>query len=96
MPTMFPEYDPATDELVDRAYLTLDEVAERIHLGRTAIYNRVRAGVWDALHVGRHYFMSPAQVGAAMEQMQSDNRPEDPTPVTLGTPVADADLEPLT
>ena len=96
MPLTFPHYDADTDELIDRLYFTADEVAEMLHLHAGTIRTKVRDGVWDALHSGRHIYMSKAQIGAAVEQMQSDSRPEpEPEPVKLGEPVADVELESL-
>lgn len=95
MPITFPQYDAATDELHSRTYYTADEVGELLHLHPGTVRARVRDGVWDALHVGRNVFMSAAQVGAAVEQMQTDGRAPEPEPVQLGEPVSDVDLEPL-
>lgn len=95
MPLTFPHYNADTDELEDRTYYTAEEVGERLHMHPGTVRTRVRDGVWDALHVGRHVFMSAAQIGAAVEQMQTDSRAPEPEPVQLGEPVPDRDLESL-
>lgn len=96
MPETFPHYDPDTDELRDRTYYDMGEVAALLHVSQSFIHQRVREGVWDALRVAGRYYMSAAQVGAAVEQMQTAAHAEpEPVPVQLGEPVSDVDLEPL-
>lgn len=95
MPLTFPHYDADADDLIDRTYYDVNEVAAMLHVHASTVRVRVRDGLWDALHSGRHIYFSAAQVGAAVEQMQTDGRAPEPEPVQLGTPVADTDLESL-
>lgn len=97
MPTSFPQYNPDTDELTPRDYYDVEEVAELLHVSTSFVHTRCRDLTWDRLKVSTRYYMSAAQIGDAIAEMQSNGHgvAEHTEPVQLGVPVADVDLEPL-
>lgn len=96
MPQTFPTYDPATDELVPREYWSITEVADMFHVNHSTVRRWLRDGSMPSLMIASTYYMSAAMIGEWMDSRTTDTRPPDETPPPrLGTPVSDAELEPV-
>lgn len=99
MPTPYPEYDEATNTLVQVDYWTVGEVAAMFHMAEATVRRRVRAEGWDVFHPLPGLIMfSAKQIAEAKATMTGPltnghhrDIPEGGT--RLGVPVDPTDLE---
>lgn len=92
MPVVFPTLDPATGELVDRTYYTVEEAADRLHVSHSTVRRRILAGEWPHLTIAHAHYMSGEDL-ARVVAMHIVEPPAPEDPPKLGTPLTDTDLE---
>jgi hypothetical protein len=73
MPENFPTLDEKTGQLVDTPYYALPEVAALLHIGVTTARRYVTEYTWPHLVIGRHIYMTPADIAAAMATLRVSN-----------------------
>lgn len=99
MPETFPTLDPATGELVEIEYFSVDEVAAMLHLSSATVRRKIvdKQDPWPHITIIRGHWMSAADIGWVVAQSTVDPPPFPgiPTggPPRLGIPLTDADLE---
>jgi excisionase family DNA binding protein len=49
-------------------YMTVDQTAEYLHIGRTAVYKRIRTGAIPALKIGRRYVISRSRLSDLLDK----------------------------